>query len=94
MTDIKIIPGTHCNKEMYIGIGDVRDNEDDPNSVHSWIIFGKCDVCHSIFVCEILPQINKPILGVDYLIDYKRIVKGENLKVENDKNKQGCKGDK
>ena len=85
MTAMRIIPGKHCKKDMDIRITDVRENEDDPSSITSWLIYGLCEKCKSIFICELFVQLNKPILGQDYLIDYKHTAQGSDLKIENTK---------
>ena len=68
MKEIKLFPGKHCcGKEFDMRIMDAKD---DNNKSAAWIVYGVCKKCNVVMVSNMLLQLEKPQLGVDFIVDY------------------------
>jgi hypothetical protein len=79
MKEIKIFPGKHlCGKEFDMRIMDAKDDNGDPAA---WIVYGVCKKCNVVMVSSMFLQSEKPMQGIDFIIDYnKKSGKGKEWK--------------
>jgi hypothetical protein len=84
MTEFVLISGKHnCGRKMDFRIIDVRQDDNDKNSlVIAWMIYGICDKCKVVVVSAIFKQIEKPIQGIDFMINYERVAKEAKKRVK------------
>ena len=74
MKEIQIIAGKHdCGRIMDMRIVDVKD---DNNNILVWMTYGICKKCNVVLVSNIFEGSEEPKQDIDFIIDYKRKVKG------------------
>ena len=73
---MQILSGRHiCNREMDMRIVDVKEDENSKNNeILSWIIYGICKKCKVVVMLYLFMQSDEPINGIDYTIDYNKVV--------------------
>ena len=64
-----------CKKDLDMRITEVRENENNLKSdIIAWIIFGICKRCEKIYFQGLFSQEEMPIVGVDFIIYYNKVI--------------------
>ncbi|MBI2653104.1 hypothetical protein HYX00_06565 [Candidatus Woesearchaeota archaeon] len=50
----------------------IIDAKDDNNESAAWIVYGICKKCNVVMVSNMFLQLEKPQIGVDFIVDYSK----------------------